>query len=69
MRSWLRATKPLSVLLRQSSAGGRSLLFTDRSLDAAVRWCGGKTGLPRKVLNCGEPGLFRVAVVPYLSVV
>jgi hypothetical protein len=32
MRSWLRATKPLSVLLRQSSAGGRSLLFTDRSL-------------------------------------
>ncbi len=32
MRSWLRATKPLSVLLRRSSAGGKSSLFTDRSL-------------------------------------
>jgi len=32
MRSSLRATKPLSVLLQQSSVGGKSLLFTDRSL-------------------------------------
>jgi hypothetical protein len=32
MRSWLRAMKPLSVLPRQLSVGGRSVLFTDKSL-------------------------------------
>jgi hypothetical protein len=31
MRSWLRAMKPLSVLPRQLSVGGRSVLFTDKS--------------------------------------
>ena len=34
MRSWSRATKPLSVLRQRSSAGGKLLLFTDRSLVA-----------------------------------
>ena len=33
MRSWLRAMKPLSVLLRLLSVGGRSVLFTDKSLE------------------------------------
>jgi hypothetical protein len=33
MRSWLRAMKPLSVLPRQLSVGGRSVLFTDKSLE------------------------------------
>ena len=32
MRSWLRAMKPLSVLPRQLSVGGRLVLFTDKSL-------------------------------------
>ena len=31
MRSWLRAMKPLSVLPRQLSVGGRLVLFTDKS--------------------------------------
>ncbi len=35
-RSWSRATKPLSVLLQQLSAGARWLLFTDKSLKSAL---------------------------------